>query len=166
MLSKLDPSIEIHASISVKLSSGEFVLLPETIEVINLVAYSLEPDDPGLVVQLSVKADIHRALSLLGSPIAPGATQNASVLLFRAWLQNAAQLSPGVTPAHKVPGLYTDAWHHLSDEQADHIVWHSWHSILWSTSIANAIPPLRVADVLKIVPGGVQRTHMYALPIF
>ncbi len=84
LLSKLDPSIEIHTSISVKLSSGEFVLLPETIEVINLVAYSLEPDDPGLVVQLSLKADImiHRALSLLGSPIAPGATQNASVLLF------------------------------------------------------------------------------------
>jgi hypothetical protein len=88
------------------------------------VAYSLEPDDPGLVVQLSVKADIHQALSLLGSSIAPGATQSASVLtLFRAWLQIAAQL-----------GLYTDAWHHLPDEQANNIVWHSWHSILWSTS--------------------------------
>jgi hypothetical protein len=77
--------------------SGEFVLLPKTIEVINLKAYSLEPDDPGLAVQLQVKADIHRALLLLGSPIAPGATQNASVLLFRAWLPS---LVAGVTPAH------------------------------------------------------------------
>jgi hypothetical protein len=103
-----------------------------------------DDNDPGLVVQVEDIDRLHNALGLAGSPIPPGADAQQSLYLFRNWLQVSAAHVTGVGPEN----LFAPCgWHHLSESQANQIVYGQWLVIPWVSSIQNANYPGPLASV-------------------
>ena len=120
----------------------EYVLLEETIKMCNEIVLALKEDDPGLVVQVENLDRLHNALGLVGSPIAPGIDAEQSLYRFRNWLQLSAA---NVNAPAKLFG--PSGWCHLTERQANQIVYRQWLIIPWVASIQNANYPGPVASV-------------------
>jgi hypothetical protein len=116
-------------------------------------------DDPGLVVQILNMDDLHSALALPGSPVGQGADVAASSLAFREWLIARAL---AVAPTSQVPtNSNSVAFHHLTERDANKIVYRKWHVIPWAASIINNAPPLVMPLVLWIAGTGRGRCDLF-----
>lgn len=137
---------------------AEYVLLPETIKMCNHIVLTLNEDDPGLVVQVENLNRLHNALGLIGSPVPPGVNVEQSLYDFRNWLQASASNVVGVGPA-KFFG--PSGWHHLTERQANQIVYNQWQVIPWVASIQNANYPGPVAAVFWLSGTGPGRCDAF-----
>eukprot|EP00667_Euglena_gracilis_P025276 EG_transcript_29582 len=130
-------------------------LRPETMEEIRKVVPGLKRDAPGLVVEVPDANVLHRALGLPTSPIAQGANPDASLALFRGWLQ------AGATAAAGAGHLKGDAaWDHLTEKEAHDIAYNQWQRVDWVTDIqvaAFGVP----ARVLWLSGAGRGRADMF-----
>ena len=151
----LNPNIGLAPSLAATLN-------PEVIDIVNEVACSVEPCCPGLIVQLGKKMDIHRALSLEGSPIPQGDDEHDSTHAFQCWLTSTA----GIVPSRVVPGVATTSWKQLDCQQADDILWRSWHRVAWNVTMKKNSPPLHIAKVFKATTEGEGKIQIYELPVF
>ena len=151
----LNPNIGLAPSLASTLN-------PEVIDIVNEVACSVELCFPGLIVQLGKKMDIHRALSLEGSPIPQGDDEHDSTHAFQCWLISTA----GVVPSRVVPGVATTSWKQLDSQQADDILWRSWHRVAWNVTMKKISPPLHIAKVFKATTEGEGKIQIYELPVF
>ncbi len=152
----LNPNIGLAPSLAATLN-------PEVIDILNEVACSVEPCCPGLIVQLGKKMDIHRALSLEGSPIPQGDDEHDSTHAFQCWLTSTAGI---VVPSRVVPGVATTSWKQLDCQQADEILWRSWHRVAWNVTMKKNSPPLCIAKVFKATTEGEGKIQIYELPVF
>ena len=87
MQQQLNPNIELAPSLTATLN-------PEVIDIVNEVGCAVKSDFPGLIVQLGKEEDIHRALSLEGSPIPQGDDEHESTHAFKCWLASTAAVVP------------------------------------------------------------------------
>eukprot|EP00667_Euglena_gracilis_P025239 EG_transcript_29522 len=107
-------------------------LRPETVEDILKVVPE-KRYHPGLVVEVPDANVLHRALGLPTSPIAQGDNPDASLALFRGWLQ------AGATAAAGAGHLKGDAaWGHLTGQEANDIAYGQWLRIPWVIDIKAA----------------------------
>jgi hypothetical protein len=79
-----------------------------------------------------------------------------------AWLTSTA----GVVPSRVVPGVATTSWKQLDCQQADDILWLSWHRVAWNVTMKNTSPPLHIAKVFKATTEGEGKIQIYELPVF
>ena len=163
----MDPALE-HAHHSPCLDSAikcdedlKVRLTPDTIVAANKVAKELKVDDPGLVVQILDYNRLHAAMGLASSPVPQGGTPEQSANAFRNWLIASSLLVPGITPAHHVPtGTSSTAFHHLTETEANSIVYRTWHVIPWAYEIQN-VGLGSIALVLWLTGAGRGTAHMF-----
>jgi hypothetical protein len=149
-------------SLSSTLSCSEELkesMCEETIRMVNKTSLGVTDDDPGLVVQILNMDDLHTALALPGSPVGQGADPAASSIAFRAWLIVRAL---AVAPASQCPpNSNSVAFHHLTERDANTIVYSKWQVIPWVASIINHAPPLAMPLVLWIAGTGKGRCDLF-----
>ena len=155
MQQQLNPNIELAPSLTATLN-------PEVIDIVNEVGCAVKSDLPGLIVQLGKEEDIHRALSLEGSPIPQGDDEHESTHAFKCWLTS----TTAVVPTQCVPGVTTMSWTMLDNQQADDILWRCWHRVAWNINMKNITPPLHIARVFKATTEGEGNIQIYELPVF
>lgn len=125
------------------------------------ISRKLKRDDPGILVQIVDEASLHTALGLPGSPIAQGATVLESLSNFRTWIVDQALASPGVNINNQEPpNTESMAFHHISDEQANHIVYRGWHHIPWAVELQNH-PEIQMPIVLWLTGTGKGKARMF-----
>jgi hypothetical protein len=151
----LDAAIECDEDLKSRLTA-------DTVVAVNKVAKELKVDDPGLVVQILDYNRLHTAMGLPSSPVPQGLTPEQSANAFRNWLIASSQLVPGITPAHQVPtGTTSTAFRHLTETEANDIVYGNWHNIPWAFAIQAAGLVGNVALVLWLSGAGRGKAHMF-----
>ena len=153
------PALHTNIELAPSLAS---TLSPEVIDIVNAVGCAVKPSFPGLIVQLGKKEDIHHALSLNGSPVPQGDDEHDSMHAFRRWLISTA----GDVPTQFVPGVTTVSWKMLDSQQADDLLWRSWHRVAWNVNMKSFAPPLHIARVYKATTEGEGKIQIYELPVF
>lgn len=138
------------------------LLRPETIRMANEIIVGLRADDPGLVVQILNADDLHLALALPGSPVVQGADAAESADAFRKWLIARALATPGVSPNSQIPpNSRSVAFHHLTERNANAIVYGGWQVIPWVAEIQNQAPPVEMPLVLWMAGTGRGKCDMF-----
>jgi hypothetical protein len=160
----LDSEADVSQGSKMKKNPG--FLSSATLHISNLVFKNLVPDDPALIVQLGSKASIHAALALPSSPIAPGHNQMASVTHFRNWIIACAHVDPRITPARRVQGPRSLAWHHLTHDEHSALYFHRWTVPGWLDQIRAANYPEAVATVLIAVAEGRGSLNLFEAAVF
>jgi hypothetical protein len=134
----------------------------ETQSLIDLILPSLKRDDPGLVIQIINAQDLHVALALPDSPVPPGIDQEASQIAFRDWIIAQAMTVPNVGINNQCPpNSHSLAFHHLSEREANAIVYTRWHVISWVAHVQQHIPALEMPLVLWMNGSGRGRAEMF-----
>ena len=132
----------------------------ETIRAVNAICPHLKAEDPGLVVQILNMDDLHSALGLPGSPVNQGADAAASSIAFRNWLiAGALSVAP---VSQSPPNSDSAAFHHLTEREANAIVYTRWHVISWVANIQNHAPPLVMPLVLWMAGSGKGKCDMFS----
>ena len=157
----LDATIECDEDLKSRLTA-------DTVVAVNKVAKELKEDVPGLVVQILDYNRLHTAMGLPSSPVPQGLTPEQSANAFRNWLIASSLLAPGITPAHQVPtGTTSTAFHHLTETEANAIVYGNWQNIPWAFAIQAAGLGGNVALVLWLSGAGRGKAHMFeAVQVF
>ena len=164
-----NPRVWLQRSNATKTSNPDLPQIPsDTVVAVNKVAKELKEDVPGLVVQILDYNRLHTAMGLPSSPVPQGLTPEQSANAFRNWLIASSLLAPGITPAHQVPtGTTSTAFHHLTETEANAIVYGNWQNIPWAFAIQAAGLGGNVALVLWLSGAGRGKAHMFeAVQVF
>jgi hypothetical protein len=136
-------------------------LTSDSILLANTIASTLKRDDPGLICQILSPYDLHAALALAGSPIPQAQDQLASSDAFKQWIIQQALMSPGVNANNQEPpNTLSMAFHHLSEEQANDIVYQRWLCVPWVAQLQQH-PQLSMPLVLWFTGTGKGKAHMF-----
>jgi hypothetical protein len=137
------------------------ILSRSSIELCNQILPTLKQNDPGLVVQILNKHDLHVALALPNSPVPQGGDETASEAAFRVWIVAQAFAAPGVGPNSQYPPQSNSlAFHHLTEGEANAIVYANWLVIPWVYEIKQQVPILEMPLVLWMAGTGRGRAEM------